>query len=78
MRQAAAIRVRSIRFDHRKRGQGDHTMPEVITMTTGLFIIARWVLTFGIPLAIAAHQLWLLRQQEEEKNGMVAAPVPAE
>ncbi len=44
-------------------------------MTTGLFIIARWVLTFGIPLAIAAHQLVLLRRSQEAE---LAAAVPAE
>lgn len=45
-------------------------------MTTGLFIVLRWVLTFGVPLAIAAHQLKLLRESEERK--MAAVAVPAE
>jgi hypothetical protein len=44
-------------------------------MTTGLFIIARWVLTFGIPLAIAAHQLMLVRRAQEADN---AVAIPAE
>jgi hypothetical protein len=47
----------------------------VISMTTGLFIIARWVLTFGIPLAIAAHQLILVRRAQEADN---AVAIPAE
>jgi hypothetical protein len=47
-------------------------------MTTGLFIIARWVLTFGIPLAIAAHQLVVLRRAEENERASAGAPVPAE
>lgn len=29
-------------------------------METGDFIIARWVLTFGVPLAWAAFELWRL------------------
>jgi len=44
-------------------------------MTTGIFIIARWVLTFGIPLGIAVHQLLLLRRAQEADQ---AAAVPAE
>lgn len=44
-------------------------------MSTGVFIIARWVLTFGIPLAIAAHQLVLLRRAEDADR---AAAIPAE
>ena len=44
-------------------------------MTTGLFIIARWVLTFEIPLAIAAHQLMLVRRAQKAD---IAAAVPAE
>ena len=47
-------------------------------MTTGLFIIARWVLTFGIPLAIAAHQLVLVRRAQAEDRNLAAAAVPAE
>lgn len=53
---------------------GDHEFG-VIIMTTGAFIIARWVLTFGIPLAIAVHQLVLLRRAQEADQ---AAAVPAE
>ena len=37
-------------------------------METGDFIIARWVLTFGVPLAWAAFELWRLRQ--------IARPAP--
>ena len=45
-------------------------------MTTGLFILLRWALTFGVPLAVAAHQLMILRKDEERK--MAAVAVPAE
>jgi len=45
-------------------------------MTTGLFILLRWALTFGVPLAVAAHQLMILRKAEERK--LSAAAVPAE
>lgn len=31
-------------------------------METGDFILARWALTFGVPLLLALWQLWLLRQ----------------
>jgi hypothetical protein len=31
-------------------------------METGEFILARGVLTFGVPLAFAAWQLWELRR----------------
>lgn len=47
-------------------------------MTTGLFILMRWVLTFGVPLAIAAHQLMLLRKAEIEERDRNAVAVPAE
>ncbi len=47
-------------------------------MTTGVFIIARWVLTFGVPLAIAAHQLALVRKAQENDRKLAAAAVPAE
>lgn len=33
-----------------------------IDMETGEFIIARWVLTFGLPLAWAVYELWRLGQ----------------
>jgi hypothetical protein len=36
-------------------------------METGLFIIARWALTFGVPLAVAAHQLVLLRAANDNE-----------
>lgn len=47
-------------------------------MTTGLFIILRWALTFGVSLAIAAHQLMVLRKDEVEQRQSDAAAVPAE
>jgi hypothetical protein len=45
-------------------------------MTTGLFILLRWALTFGVPLALAAQQLAFLRKAEDEKRALAAIPVP--
>ena len=42
-------------------------------MTTGLFIIARWALTFGVPLAIAAHQLHVLRADNDNSDKQAKA-----
>ncbi len=49
-------------------------------MTTGVFIVLRWVLTFGVPLAVAAHQLVLLRKAkvEADERRLTAVAVPAE
>lgn len=33
-------------------------------METGEFILARWVLTFGAPLAWAAFELWRLGRSD--------------
>jgi|GEM_PF-1934398 len=47
-------------------------------MTTGLFILLRWALTFGVPLAVAAHQLMILKKDKAEERRSDAVAVPAE
>lgn len=37
-------------------------------METDTFILARWALTFGVPLAFAWYQLKMLRQLKQERD----------
>jgi hypothetical protein len=41
-------------------------------MEDGVFIIGRWVLTFGVPLAICWYQLRHLKQLKQERAELTA------
>jgi hypothetical protein len=50
-------------FRIRSVNKGGRSFQGGVVVETGEFILARWALTFGVPLLFAAWQLWLLRSE---------------